>query len=467
MKKKLISPGQINKSLLYIFLIGISSVLNRFIYGYNYIGCFFPMNIYRSLHNWILNKDDECPRHRIFDSLFSYIGVIFISLIFLREKNINDKNETINNIEEKKTLEDLDSNKENNNRNFLNLKYDGTKEYLKSTKGIFYYIFILFLWIAEENLLLIYVDIFQDLDFWFFELIFVSIIYSRLFSSKILSHQKLGMAISIIIGSILKISSISVTFNSNDPNDDIFYKKHPWLIFFVFFYLLLIILRSYVNTQIKIFFDLKYISQRVLLTSYGIAGFIILGLMGIFTSNVPCPEELGNFVCKFNISINNTNNEIYYDTNNHTNNSTIYYYDNLSIYYESAENMGIRLIVIILGIITFFFDKYYSTLIIKLYSPVHFIFSFPIQYFLEKTFLLIFTAIFFIGNLFTKEEQLPKFLTDEIGDIFSIIGFLIYLEIIKLHFCKLDYDLSDNITNRANKEIMELVSFIDKLEEDT
>ena len=346
-------------------------------------------------------------------------------------------------------MEDLDSNKEINNGNFLNLKYNITKEYLKSTKGFLFYILILFLWIAEENLLLIYVDIFQDLDFWFFELIFVSIIYSRLFSSKILSHQKLGMAISIIIGSILKISSISVTFNSNDPNDDIFYKKHPWLIFFVFFYLLLIILRSYVNTQIKIFFDLKYISQRVLLTSYGIAGFIILGLTGIFTSNVPCSEDLRKYVCKFNSADNIT------------------YYDNFNIYYESAENMGIRLIVIILGIITFFFDKYYSTLIIKLYSPVHFIFSFPIQYFLEKTFLLIFTAIFFIGNLFTKEEQLPKFLTDEIGDIFSIIGFLIYLEIIKLHFCKLDYDLSDNITNRANKEIMELVSFIDKLEEDT
>ena len=56
---------------------------------------------------------------------------------------------------------------------------------------------------------------------------------------------------------------------------------------------------------------------------------------------------------------------------------------------------------------------------------------------------------------------------DESGDIISIIGFLILFEIIELHFCKLDYDLSDNITNRANNEIMELVSFIDKLEEDT
>ena len=455
MKKKLISPGQINKSLLYIFLIGISSVLNRFIYGYNYIGCFFPMNIYRSIHNAILGGDDECPRHRVFDPFFSYIGVIFISLIFLKEKNISDKNEIEKNIEEKKTLEDLESNKENNNGNFLNLKYDGTSEYLKSTKGFLFYILILFLWIAEENLLLIYVDIFQDLDFWFFELIFVSIIYSRLFSSKILSHQKLGMAINIIVGSLLKIYSIIVTFNSKD---DIFYKKHPWLIFFVIFYFLLIILRSYVNTQIKIFFDLKYISQRVLLTSYGIVGFIILGLTGIFTSNVPCSGDLINNVCKFNETNSYTINNITYSNN-------ITYYDNFSIYYESAANMGIRLIVIILGLITFFFEKYYATLTIKLYSPIHVIFSFPIQYFFGKLFLLIFTAIFQIKYLFQEKEKMRKFIADEFGDIFSIIGFLIYLEILELHFCKLDYDLSDNITNRANKEIKELISFIDKNEE--
>ena len=101
--EKYISFGGINlKSLKYILLMSVSNVLNIYIYGFTYIECFYPMNIYRILHNWILNKNDECPRHRIFDSFFSYIGVIFISLIFLREKNINDKNETVKNIKEKK-----------------------------------------------------------------------------------------------------------------------------------------------------------------------------------------------------------------------------------------------------------------------------------------------------------------------------------------------------------------------------
>ena len=50
------------------------------------------------------------------------------------------------------------------------------KNYLKDLKGILFYILILFLWILEENMLLIYLDFIKDLDFWSFELIFVSII---------------------------------------------------------------------------------------------------------------------------------------------------------------------------------------------------------------------------------------------------------------------------------------------------
>ena len=68
------------------------------------------------------------------------------------------------------------------------------------------------------------------------------------------------------------------------------------------------------------------------------------------------------------------------------------------------EKYLVRLITIILSIIAFFYDKYYSTLIIKLYSPILVPLSFPIKYFLEKTFLLIFTGIFFREDLFTKNN---------------------------------------------------------------
>ena len=96
-------------------------------------------------------------------------------------------------------------------------------------------------------------------------------------------------------------------------------------------------------------------------------------------------------------------------------------------------------------------------LIIKYYTPIHVIFSFPVQFFIEKTFLLIFTAIFFNDDLFKENSQLEKFLLDESGDIASIIGFLIYLEMIELNFCGFNYNLKKNIVERSKSDYIESV----------
>ena len=42
-----------------------------------------------------------------------------------------------------------------------------------------------------------------------------------------------------------------------------------------------------------------------------------------------------------------------------------------------------------------------------------------------------------------------KFTSDFLGDILSIIGFLVYLEIIELNFGNLDYNLRRTIMERA------------------
>ena len=93
---KLISLGAINKSLLFIILMSVSNVLNGYIYGFTYIDCFYPMNIYKSLYVWIIdiNKTDF-PRHRVFDPLFSYIGVLIISFFFIKDEKEKDEDKEI------------------------------------------------------------------------------------------------------------------------------------------------------------------------------------------------------------------------------------------------------------------------------------------------------------------------------------------------------------------------------------
>ena len=436
-----ISFGEVNKSLLFILFMSISMVFNQYLYGFTYIECFYDMNIYRSLYQAIvgLNKK-EFPRHRIFDPLFSYLGVIALSLFIPKEKvKKREKNEEIKEEESSETsLKGIDS----NNR-LPELIHNGLKNYLKNKKGIVIFILILILWIIEENLVLIYVDIFQDLDFWFFELIFISIIFSNHFIFKIYSHQKLSMALSIGVGSILKIYNISISLISEDEK---IYKKYPLVFFFVILYFLIILARSYVNTQIKVFMDLKFISNRTLLMSYGLTGAILCAIVGIITSFVPCTDNkaIETFVCKVK----------YNDKS---------YYDEIHSYIESSKNMSARLIIIVLGIISFFCNKFFYTLIIKNYTPIHVIFSFPMQFFIEKTFLLIFTAIFFRSHLFSEENQLEKFLLDISGDIVSIFGFLIYLEIIELNFCKLNYNLKKNIISRGENDYKFSIGIEEKL----
>jgi hypothetical protein len=410
--------------------MSISMVFNQYLYGFTYIECFYDMNIYRSLYQAIvgLNKK-EFPRHRIFDPLFSYLGVIALSLFIPKEKvKKREKNEEIKEEESSETSsKGIDS-----NNHLPKLIHNELKNYLNNRGGIIIFILILILWIIEENLVLIYVDIFQDLDFWFFELIFISIIFSNHFIFKIYSHQKLSMALSIGVGSILKIYNISISLISEDEK---IYKKYPLVFFFVILYFLIILARSYVNTQIKVFMDLKFITHRTLLMSYGLTGASLCFIAGIITSFVPCSDNkaIEAFVCK-----------VKYNDN--------IYYDEIHSYIESSKNMSARLIIIVLGIISFFCNKFFYTLIIKNYTPIHVIFSFPMQFFIEKTFLLIFTAIFFRSHLFSEENQLEKFLLDISGDIASIIGFLIYLEIIELNFCKLNYNLKKNIISRGEND---------------
>ena len=417
-----ISFGGINKSLLFIILMSICMVLNQYLYGFIYIECFYKMNIYQILYNAIIDRDkNDFPHHRLFDPFFSYLGVILCAFFIPKGKKRNRDNDII------------EMNKESTLA--VKLIHNDVKKFIKTQKGIIMFIAILILWIIEENLILIYVDIFQDLDFWFFELIFISLIFSKYFIFKIYSHEILGMAISIGVGSILKIYNITITFTLDDA-DETLYSKYPLICCFIILYFLIIIARSYVNTQLKVFMDLKFISHRTLLMFYGLAGAIICLITGAIISFVPCPIFMKNYVCNVEYE-----NQIYYD--------------NIQNYFESWQNMLVRGIIIILGIATFFFHKYYYTLIIKAYTPIHVIFSFPWQFFIEKTFLLIFTSIFFRDDLFTQEKQLEKFLLDISGDVSSIIGFFIYLEMIELNFCKLDYNLKKNIIERGEKEYKE------------
>ena len=101
--------------------------------------------------------------------------------------------------------------------------------------------------------------------------------------------------------------------------------------------------------------------------------------------------------------------------------------------------------------------------IIKSLSPVHLIFLSPIYYFFFKIVLIIYNLFYKIydkSGRFLEDPEMEyiklKFFLDSSGDIFSFIGFLIYLEIIELNICNLNHDLRKNIIKRASEESIQI-----------
>ena len=109
-------------------------------------------------------------------------------------------------------------------------------------------------------------------------------------------------------------------------------------------------------------------------------------------------------------------------------------------------------------------------------TPVHIVFSYPIEYFLEKVILAITTVIIsLIRNKNTKflifvdksiDYNEIKFFLDFFGDIISIIGFLIYFEIIELNFDKFNYNTIQNMIVRSFGESKEIANSEDGFEND-
>ena len=87
----------------------------------------------------------------------------------------------------------------------------------------------------------------------------------------------------------------------------------------------------------------------------------------------------------------------------------------------------------------------YDLYIIKYLSVFHLLFPTAIFQFI-KDFIIFFFKI--IKNQSDK-IQFIQFIFTAISDIFALIGFAIYLELIELKFCGYDENTKDNITLRG------------------
>ena len=235
--------------------------------------------------------------------------------------------------------------------------------------------------------------------------------------------------------------------------------KYKWLIpISIIIYLFIIISTSYIFTKLKFYMDLRFISQTKLLIFYGIIGFIFSTIACIIETSFQCFGDEKELFCPL---FDNTNNGIdigiytYNENNttiaNNTKSETDRYIENFFIFIKDfsmldPKDITIEIIIIFIEIIFSYCELYFDVLVLNYLTPMHFIFCNLIYLFVAKFIELIKNII--NGFNYLNLVKISPF-------FFSFIGFMIYLELIELNFCKLNYNLRKYINERSLKDIYE------------
>ena len=285
-----------------------------------------------------------------------------------------------------------------------------------------------------------------------------------MFKLKIYRHQKFAIIFNSLICLLFRIPyfilSLKDTENNNkelESGKSLFEISGWYIVLGLFIYIIIITIRSYTYTKVKWFIDLKYISPTKLLIYIGFIGILVSSISCVIETNIKCTNEI-NFC------------EVKDKNNNNT------YIDNFNIYYEKVSEINDReeiiyeTCIILFGMIFKFFALYFDMLIIKFLTPVHIILYGSLYYFIIKLIDIFYhkikTSYFFKGSGEMDNIKFCMYILDFSGNFIAIFGFLIYLEIIELGFCKLNYNLRKYIEKRSINDINQSIDYDGFNEED-
>ena len=367
--------------------------------------------------------------------VIAYFGTFILSCIFLICHKIKIKRE------EKK---EKNKGRLSSTENPIILIHEGIENEEKRI-SFFYILLIIFCWVFEEQALEKYNTNLCHLDFWFFELIIIVFLNKAMLQIEIYKHQMFSFFF-CLFPMFLKIITIIIELlegtNKEDEKSNFVYEDGwYWIPLGLLIYFVLIVLKAYAIIKIKWLMDSKYISAYNILINYGLIGTVfysIFCILSIFIENKD-----------FSLFISPSYNYIEYFR---------------TFLVSNKAQIIVEIIILILVMITSYYIKYNTIMIIKYLTPVHISFLLTIYYFISKLILLIYNIGYSIFENTTKNffggtkirHASHKFFLDFSGDFFSFFGYLIYLEIIELNFCGLNYNLRNKIIRRADNEFMNI-----------
>ena len=232
-----------------------------------------------------------------------------------------------------------------------------------------------------------------------------------------------------------------------------------FIVLAAFGYLIALFLKSYSAIKLRSIINKNFVSIDLIITLIGIFGFALNIIFLFISSLIPCGK--GNYsrnLCSSAKDIFDNNNNII----------TLFYFDNFLTYilhirddlYPKDNELRIRspkdiILELIFSFVMSIFGFYkmrFDLSIIKDLGVFHLLIPEVIYQFVIDIYIIIYKVM---NNIIDK-TQITQFIFIIISQLFTLIGILIYLELIELRFCNLDKDINKNISLRANEDVEEI-----------
>ena len=403
--------GDFNRKYFYIFMAIFCKFAGQLILGLNY-------SILKGLPS--LSKELSSSSITYFTSNFFcslIIGILGykISQIIQGDKetlldSINSL-EPIKSINSKKSTNSLNSlNSSFNSLNDLNSQSNDNKEKDNKIKKKLCLIGLIFVF-CEVFDQLFYSNGLEGLDYWMFEILFLKIFMSLYLNYSNMLHQRIALYIIVIPSFFLKIISNNLKSKNNNNLIQTVYEYITyefgtiWIPLFIMSFIIMSSIRALGNTNVKYLMDILYVSPFTILIIYGAFGllfsFLYIGFDLIFNK-----KYLGELNC-------------------------------------FKKNTLITLIFTLLYGITHSLKILFDIFFIRDLSPFHMFAKYKIYYLMIQIILL---SHHFIDKFRTF------YFVEILTDIICFFGVLIYLELIELRCCGLNYYLKKNIIERSSIE---------------
>ena len=275
-----------------------------------------------------------------------------------------------------------------------------------------------------------------DFDLWIFNIIFILIYMNHYFVISLYRHQKLSLFFIFFTNLILLVwltflkTNDSINVNEQKINlyeyvDELLGSSGYSIIIYII-YLFFANILSLGRVLSKRLMEIEYETPYRIIFFIGIIGTLLSLITLIFTSIFECNESIKDF-CK---------------NNNHLDSIPQYFSE---LKEQIVEHTGIFFVEILIVFPLFLF-----------FSFSQFVCEMLIIFHLNPNYILISDCIYFeIKHIFKKingKVDTEFFIIQFIAEICALLGYIIFLEIIVLKFCKLDKDIKENIIKRGLRD---------------